>query len=29
MYTELRKPFVPLLGETYQGRLDGYPILSE
>lgn len=29
MYLDLEKPFNPILGETYQGRLDGYPFYAE
>lgn len=29
MYLDLEKPFNPILGETYQGRLDGYPFYCE
>ena len=29
MYLDLEKPFNPILGETYQGRLDGFPFYAE
>ncbi len=29
MYFDIEKPFNPILGETYQGMIDGCPIYAE